>query len=183
MNHRMLVGCGRSLLVIVALVCPVHAQPAPRDSTSGSEIVPTKFGAAVDRDVKAVRAATESFKVLDNAVAAGYERDVPHCVANPKEGGMGFHHKNAALRDATLQVDQPEILLYERTADGQYMLTGVEYIVPISAWSRSEPPTIMGQTLTRGDSIGAWYLHAWIWKPNPSGLFADWNPQVTCRES
>ena len=24
-------------------------------------------------------------------------------------------------------------------------------------------------------------LHAWIWRPNPSGIFKDWNPSVTCR--
>jgi hypothetical protein len=28
--------------------------------------------------------------------------------------------------------------------------------------------------------LGIWYLHVWIWEPNPSGLFADWNPSVTC---
>jgi hypothetical protein len=29
--------------------------------------------------------------------------------------------------------------------------------------------------------IPAFYeLHAWIWKFNPLGLFADWNPRVHC---
>ena len=23
-------------------------------------------------------------------------------------------------------------------------------------------------------------LHVWLWKHNPSGLFAEWNPSVTC---
>ena len=23
-------------------------------------------------------------------------------------------------------------------------------------------------------------LHAWIWKHNPSGMFEDWNPTVSC---
>jgi hypothetical protein len=23
-------------------------------------------------------------------------------------------------------------------------------------------------------------LHAWVWKHNPSGTFAQWNPQVHC---
>ena len=23
-------------------------------------------------------------------------------------------------------------------------------------------------------------LHAWIWKSNPSGIFAMWNPKVKC---
>ncbi len=24
-------------------------------------------------------------------------------------------------------------------------------------------------------------LHLWLWKTNPNGLFADWNPRVSCR--
>jgi hypothetical protein len=147
---------------------------------SGSEILPTKFGKAVDRDVTAVRAATESFKLLDNAVAAGYDAHVMQCVQNPPEGGMGFHHAKAALRDSNLEVEKPEILTYARRPDGQYKLTGVEYVVPIAAWSRHEPPSIMGQNLKRAESLGIWYLHVWIWEPNPSGLFADWNPRVKC---
>ncbi len=23
-------------------------------------------------------------------------------------------------------------------------------------------------------------MHAWVWKHNPSGMFADWNPNVSC---
>jgi hypothetical protein len=23
-------------------------------------------------------------------------------------------------------------------------------------------------------------LHAWIWKPNPSGILTPWNPRVSC---
>jgi hypothetical protein len=23
-------------------------------------------------------------------------------------------------------------------------------------------------------------LHVWLWKKNPSGMFARWNPTVTC---
>ena len=40
----------------------------------------------------------------------------------------------------------------------------------------------MGQDLKRADSLGIWYLHVWNWTANPSGLFADWNPDVQCRD-
>jgi len=26
-------------------------------------------------------------------------------------------------------------------------------------------------------------LHVWIWRENPSGMFADWNPTVHCPRS
>src|SRR5262245_2199373 len=176
-------GFGWSSIFVVVLVCSMQAQGSTSVSMSRSELLPTGFGEAVDRDVMAVRAATESFKVLDNAVAAGYEGQVSQCFENPPQGGMGFHHKNSALRDARLEIDKPEILLYAHMPDGQYKLTGVEYIVPVSAWSGSEPPTILGQPLRRADTLGVWYLHVWIWELNPSGLFADWNPRVKCPRS
>jgi hypothetical protein len=59
-------------------------------------------------------------------------------------------------------------------------LNGVEYVVPLSAWPQDEPPAVMGQKLKRATSLGIWYLHVWVWERNPSGLFADWNPNVKC---
>jgi hypothetical protein len=93
---------------------------------------------------------------------------------------MGFHFQNNTLLDATLDVEKPEVLVYEKMADGTFKLNGVEYLVPIAAWKREEAPTIMGQKLKRADSLGIWYLHVWIWEPSPPGIFADWNPRVKC---
>lgn len=80
----------------------------------------------------------------------------------------------------TLDVEHPEVLVYERKPDGGFKLNGVEFLVPISPWTATEPPRIMGQALKRADRLGIWYLHVWTWEPSPSGLFADWNPRVKC---
>ncbi len=82
--------------------------------------------------------------------------------------------------DTTLDLEHPEVLVYEKMPAGTFQLNGVEFLVPISAWKSTEPPRIMGQALTKADSIGFWYLHVWTWKPSPSGLFAPWNPDVKC---
>ena len=29
-------------------------------------------------------------------------------------------------------------------------------------------------------ALGWYILHAWVWKPNPSGMFNNWNPDVDC---
>jgi len=137
-------------------------------------------GPEVAEAVRVIRTATASFRDLDEAVAAGYSRDGGTCMANPSEGGMGFHHTNQSLMDGTLEVRRPEILTYRRTADGEYELTGVEYVVPKDTWSGEEPPRILGQDLRSSSSLGLWYLHVWVWTPNPNGLFADWNPYVEC---
>lgn len=144
-------------------------------------ILPSGFGAEVDRAVERLRSATAPFRSVDRAVAAGYTQETG-CVENPPEGAMGYHFTKARLRDGILQVEEPEVLVYEKRADGSFKLNGVEYIVPVDSWHRSDPPTIMGQTMKRFDKAGIWYLHVWIWEPSPSGLFADWNPRVTCRK-
>lgn len=153
---------------------------APAGAADGDDIPPTGVDASVDEAVERVRAATAPFKSLDRAVAAGYQRDVEQCVENPPHGGMGFHHENPALMDAEVEVERPEILTYQRMPDGEYRLTGVEYVVPLAAWKEEAPPRVMGQPMKRAESLGIWYLHVWIWQPNPQGLFADWNPSVTC---
>jgi hypothetical protein len=170
---------GMSLLLTGGFIFSAAAQMRPADSQAAPGILPSGFGEAVDRDVARVRAATEPFKVMDKAIAAGYPRTTD-CVQNQPHGAMGFHHNNNALMDATLDVEKPEVLVYERMPDGTFKLNGVEYLVPISAWTRDEPPTIMGQKLKRADKLGIWYLHVWIWEPSPTGIFADWNPRVKC---
>jgi hypothetical protein len=129
--------------------------------------------------VARVRAATEKFKSTGAAEAAGYSR-VTDCVEHQPDGAMGYHFENKALLDATLDLDHPEVLVYERNADGEFKLNGVEFLVPIPAWTASEPPRVMGQALKRADQLGIWYLHVWTWEPSPSGIFADWNPRVKC---
>jgi hypothetical protein len=153
--------------------------PSP-DTAPG--IIPSGFGDAVDRDVAKVRAATTKFKSSDAAVAAGYAR-VTDCVEHPPDGAMGYHFQNNTLLDTTLDVEHPEVLVYERTPGGEFKLNGVEFLVPISAWPATEPPRIMGQALKRADRLGIWYLHVWTWEPSPSGLFADWNPRVKCGDA
>ncbi len=103
-----------------------------------------------------------------------------NCVENQPHGAMGYHHNNKGLMDAKLDVEKPEVLVYERLADGTYRLNGVEFIVPISAWTREDAPTIMGQKLNKAPSLGSRYLHVWNWEQSPNGLFSDWNPRVKC---
>ena len=180
MTHHFVRGVGGfSLLLAGGLTCAAGAQMRPADPTAVPGIIPTGFGESVDRDVARVRAATAPFKVADKAIAAGYPRHTD-CVQNQPQGAMGFHFQNNTLLDATLDVEHPEVLVYEQMADGTFKLNGVEYLVPISAWTRDEPPTIMGQKLKRAEKLGIWYLHVWIWEPSPSGIFADWNPRVKC---
>ena len=165
---------GTGLLLFSFALC-VGADEVP-------EILPTGFGAQVDRDVQAVREATAPFHSLERALAAGYTQETD-CMEKPGEGGMGYHFTKGELRDGTVEVEKPEVLVYEKRTDGSFKLNGVEYIVPISAWKSSDPPTVMGQPMKRFERAGFFYLHVWSWEHSPSGLFADWNPRVKCAKA
>ncbi len=169
--------CG--VLLMTGATCVVMAQKPAMNTGDAPGVLPSGLGDAIDRDVTRVRAATGQFKSTAAAEAAGYKR-VTDCIEYQPAGAMGYHFQNNALLDTTLDVEHPEVLVYERMPDGTFKLNGVEFLVPISAWTAAEPPTVMGQPLKRAERLGIWYLHVWTWEPSPSGLFADWNPRVKC---
>jgi hypothetical protein len=167
-------------LALTGLVAgPCAAQAPSMEKAAAPGIIPSGFGDAIDRDVAKVRAATERFTSTTTAEGSGYKR-VTDCVEYQPAGAMGYHWQNNDLLDTTLDLDHPEVLVYERMSDGTFTLNGVEFLVPISAWKSTEAPTIMGQPLKRADKLGIWYLHVWTWKASPSGIFSDWNPLVKC---
>jgi hypothetical protein len=171
-----------AVMVAVALVSGTAAQTPAKDMGEAPGILPSGFGESVDHDIMTIRDATAKFKTTEAAEAAGYKR-VTGCVQHQPAGAMGYHFQNNALLDTTLDLEHPEVLVYEKMPDGTFQLNGIEFLVPISAWKSTEPPRIMGQALIKVDSIGFWFLHVWTWKPNPSGLFAPWNPDVKCQEA
>lgn len=166
----LLAGCGGPAVTGTA------ANPQFRTATASRAL-----GAAVDQDIATLRRATAPFHQLGTAMAAGWSAQITGCLTDPAgAGGMGFHYGNPALIDGSVQVDQPELLLYEPEKNGQMRLVAVEYIVPVSAWTASAPPRLFGRDFHVNAAFQVWALHVWAWKDNPSGMFADWNPLVTC---
>jgi hypothetical protein len=139
--------------------------------------------------VEEVRRATRAFNDVGMARAAGYAAFLG-CVSGPQRGAMGIHFVNSELvNDGVLDPQRPEALMYE-AKDGRLRLVGVEYIVLADAWNAKHPapPTLRGQSFHYTGApnrygIPAFYaLHVWAWKANPHGMFADWNPKVSCEE-
>lgn len=180
-----------AFVVLAALVAcqdtpvePVEAESAvaPRGS---KRLIPAV--AAANQDLAALRKATARYHDVDVALADGYLSD-PHCVAAPP-GGMGRHYVNPDNMDLVIDPSRPEALLYEPTGDGSLRLVAAEFLVHGDGWdeANASPPTFAGEEFdppadrTAMDPPGPFYtLHVWIWKHNPSGMFAPFNPRVSC---
>lgn len=155
-------------------------------------VVASAFGGG-QSELSSLRQATAKYHDLQTAIDAGYVTELPQtaafgggtCIANGAEGAMGVHMldtRPTGRLDGTLDPTEPEALLYERRNNGTLKLTGVEYIV-----AGGPQPELYGQdfadtNLARFGNPGAnvWTLHAWVWQPNPDGLFDPWNTRVTC---
>ena len=171
-------GCGGESIPTEATA---HIQPQVAASKA-SEEGENGDVASLHKNLAALRRATASFHNFETAAAAGWSTQITGCMTDPNgAGGMGFHYGNTRLIDGSVRVEEPELLLYEPEQNGRLRLVAVEYIIPYSAHSRSAaPPVLFGQQFKQNDTFQLWGLHAWVWKENPSGVFASWNPRVTC---
>ena len=126
------------------------------------------------------RAATAKYHNVEKALEDGYVQASP-CVANPT-GAMGFHYVNFSLvADADIDASQPEALLYLPNESGKLKLVGVEYVRVFTP--TAERPTLFGREFD-GPAFflnpPQYNLHVWLWKHNPSGMFAPFNPTLSC---
>ena len=128
-----------------------------------------------------VRRATARFADIAVARAAGYDVQYPAGCASSGAGAQGFHWLNEGLVDRHTNLLTPELLMYEPQADGSMVLVGVDYVIPFTEWKSPQPPVLLGVPMVRNEPLGVWALHIWAQRENPSGLFAPWNPTVSCR--
>jgi len=126
-----------------------------------------------------VRRATARFHSTAQALNAGYEPD-DHCVSAPGLGGMGYLWVNPSLVDPVFDPVNPEAILYATGPGGNLRLIAVEYIVINVGQPRpmfgNYPFDIGGAPIP----VPHWTLHVWLYENNPSGLFAPFNPNVSC---
>src|SRR5262249_24446447 len=83
------------------------------------------------------------------------------------------------LTDGVIDPEKPDALIYEPSAKG-LKLVGVEFAIPFTQWPQPNPPQLLGTTFQREDEFGVFALHAWVWRRNPNGIFAETNPRVNC---
>jgi hypothetical protein len=159
-----------TLLLGTGLLGPVFAQDA---------VQPT-----MDQ-LRQLRALLAAYEDVDAALADGFEQ-FGHCMSGP-QGAQGIHFTNAArIDDPGLDPFEPEVLMYEPRADGSLRLIGAEYLVFQQAWhsaGTAASPVLLGREFYLNTTLldePFYALHAWVWQHNPLGMFANWNPLVSC---
>lgn len=124
------------------------------------------------------------------------------------EGAMGIHYFRPDLLGITAPPSPrvsgvgthtdfrtPSILIYEPQANGSLELVAVENLVFAAAWraaGHTEPPSFHGvpydsmaddpsTPLDEAHMFDPHFdRHVWIYRENPNGVFAPFNPAVTC---
>jgi len=164
-------------------------------------VIPVAAKSDGQADVAGAREATAAFHDLSAAHDAGYVGLVADlagitCIESASSGAMGIHYLNPTLAPelfdataaATVDAATPELLVYAPGPNGELRLVALEYLALKASWDANNdgPPSLFGQTFSTtlaGNRYGLpdfYSLHAWIWDPNPTDLFAPYNPRVDC---
>lgn len=131
------------------------------------------------KDLAAARAGTAAYHDLAEAVGDDFvEPFNPNPCFTLPDAGMGFHFIKPSRVNATAAAAEPELLVYMPDQEGRMQLVAVEYLVPGSP--EDTPPVLFGHEFHYTPLVSGWTLHAWIWKHNPDGMFADFNPNLRC---
>jgi hypothetical protein len=167
-----------ALLVLAGLSCG-----EVESAEEGAAAVEGRTTQTLTPELSALKEKFDPFQDFAQAQAGGYGEAITSCWYNRASGAQGTHYSRIALIDDVISPMDPEVMMYEPQEGGRLELTGLAYVVPYARWTGSNPPILHGQAFHRNDVDSLWVLHAWLWRDNPAGLHADWNPAVSCEHS
>ncbi|HEC61382.1 MAG TPA: hypothetical protein ENI27_03920 [bacterium] len=153
-----------------------ETNPAGMFADFNTEVVPPEFIGELHEATEVIRRFVDFQVALD----AGYI-NTEECAESP-QGGMGVHFVNFDIQG--IDSKAPPILLYQSMPDGSFELLGAEWFVPTAVVPAA--PVLLGQTFEGPmpghgpDQPEHYDLHAWLFKTNPAGMFADFNPLLRC---
>ena len=198
-----------ALLFVLPTACAREEPPPPAE-----EALPAAEASADDAAWATLEAMAEKYADASAALADGFIRDpsgmcvTAEMVGLPASAGaMGVHYLHPARlgmvpdaprpngTDGVVDLNQPEVLVYEPQADGSERLVAVEYLVfqePWAAAGNDAAPELFGEPFvsmiddpsTEADEAHGfephYELHVWFPRDNPTGRFAEFNPAVSC---
>jgi hypothetical protein len=155
-----------------ALAAPsAQADPGAHDQASTTGLVAQ------------IRKTVDPYRSVEAALEAGYA-PVSGCESSPA-GGMGVHYMNPAYAGGPVDPAKPTILLYGPDGNGGLRLLGAEWWRAYTGPDQDRP--MLGGEPFNGPMPGHdehmpthYDLHVWTHVANPAGVFAPWNPNVSC---
>lgn len=183
---------GLALVGLFASGCDERAATGPDLEALDSDLLQLSEAGATDeltadvrRQLAELREATAAYHDIEEAMADGWTLRFPEpCLTHDELGGMGYHLLNPDLLDDEVAVGTPEFLVYEPGPDGTLQLVSVEYVITFDDRpSDASPPHLFERHFHANETFGVWALHVWAWRANPNGVFADWNPLVSCEHA
>ena len=184
MNTAILSPLGRALTIVAAAAvlgaCSSDASVAPDRTPPARASLTTLPGTDTDGAIATLQRVTARYHNIQAALDDDFVLLHP-CEARGDEGPVGTVYVNfARLLDGVVDPESPDALIYEPSRNGTLHLVGVEFAVPNAGQT---PPTFLGATFQSEPEFGVYALHAWVWRTNPEGLFAETNPRVSCGEA
>jgi hypothetical protein len=191
-------------MTIAHILAAFAAQAAPTATQPPSEPTLEHVRAATERfrDVKVALAEGYIADPMGECVTAAGIGYPSH------EGTMGIHYvrmdllgingpPNPRVSGTSTHTDfnKPAILIYEPEADGSLELVAVENLVFTKPWEAAgnkKRPSFQGvpynymadvpeTKIDEGHMFEPHYdLHVWLYRDNPAGMFAQFNPDVSC---
>jgi hypothetical protein len=191
----------KCLFAAAAAVCVLFAA-APAAAQAEPDLAAVRAAAERFRDVNVALA--EGYVAAPGSVC----ESATHMGRPASLGAMGIHYFRPDLLGITAPPNprvagsgthtdflNPAILIYEPQADGSLELVAVENLVFESAWraaGNDSPPTFHGRPYEHmvddpATAIDEAHMfephydrHVWVFRDNPNGVFAPFNPNVTC---
>lgn len=177
--------------------------PAPAPAPAGPDLTQVRKATERFKDVKVALAegyVRDPMNICDTAEMMGKPAAL---------GVMGIHFFRPDLLGITgppsprvngtgthTDFMKPSILIYEPQRDGSLELVAVENLVFIKAWEQAgnaKPPVFEGVPYDRMVDDPAtetdeahmfephYDRHVWLYRDNPRGVFAQFNPNATCK--
>ena len=192
----------RMLLIGAAAAALAICSSPPASAQSEPDLDAVRAAAARFRNVEVALA--EGYIPAPGSVC----ETAAHMGQPAETGAMGIHYFRPDLLGITAPPNprvagtgthtdflNPAILIYEPQADGRLELVAVENLVFEDAWraaGNSSPPSFHGRPYERmaddpSTEIDEAHMfephfdrHVWVFRDNPNGVFAPFNPAVRC---
>ena len=197
-NHNKLVSAVFSIVVFALLMIGIQTFALAQGDSD------------VNRQIARLRAVTARYHDINNAFADGFTVVAPGTCHNGDDGNpVGIAYVNIPrFLSPEVDQDEPEFISYIPTGDGNARLVSIaftnrslfrdtrppetpgyragifpwqQFVIPPFLEEVSGPFSLFGQ-VARREFSGRWLyiVNVWPWAPNPNGMFADGNPDLSC---